>query len=131
MTKRFPQRPTVAEFLADRFATCDITQREISEQCGFEHPNIISMIKQGQTKLPINRIVPLAKALNVDPAHLLRLVFLEYLPDVWECIEHVVQTVVLTTNETDLIRAFREVTGDSDARAVVIDRSAVMAIVTA
>jgi hypothetical protein len=38
------------------------------------------------------------------------------------------QSTVLTTNELELIRAFREVTGDIDARAVVIDRSAIIAI---
>lgn len=131
MTKLFPTRPTVAEFLADRIAAIDKTQREIAAECGFENPNVITMFKKGQTKLPINRIGPLAKALDVDPAHLLRLVLLEYLPDTWEAIENTLQTTLLTSNELDLVRSFREVTGDGDARAVVIDRSAVLAIVTA
>jgi hypothetical protein len=89
------------------------------------------MFKKGQTKLPINRVGPLAKALDVDPAHLLRLVLLEYLPDTWETIENTLQTTLLTANELEMVRAFREVTGDRDARACVIDRSAVVAIVTA
>lgn len=131
MSKQAPQCHTVAEFLADRIAIIDKTQRQIAQECGFEHPNIISMFKQGQTKLPINRIAPLAKALDVDPAHLLRLVMREYLPETWQEIENVMQSTVLTANELDLIRAFREATGDNDARAVMIDRSAVIAIVAA
>jgi transcriptional regulator with XRE-family HTH domain len=131
MTKLLPQRPTVAEFLADRLASSDKTQRQVAAECGFESPNIVTMFKQGQTKLPINRVGPLAKALDVDPAHLLRLVLLEYLPNTWETIEKVMQSTVLTTNELEMVRAFREVTGDNDARAVVIDRSAVIAIVAA
>lgn len=131
MNKQLPQRPTVAEFLADRIAVIDKTQRDIAEECGFEHPNVITMFKNGQTKLPINRIGPLAKALDVDPVHLLRLVMLEYLPDTWQAIESLMQSTVLTANELEMVRAFREVTGDGDARAVVIDRSAVIAIVTA
>ena len=131
MTKLLPQRPTVAEFLADRLASSDKTQREVAVECGFESSNIITMFKQGQTKLPLNRVGPLAKALDVDPAHLLRLVLLEYLPNTWETIENVMQSTVLTSNELEMVRAFREVTGDNDARAVVIDRSAVIAIVAA
>lgn len=122
---------TVAEFLADRLAECDKTQREVAEECGFEKPNIITMFKTGATKLPINRIGPLAKALNVDPAHLLRLVMSEYMPDTWTAIEDALHSTVLTANELELIRAYRKVTGDNDARAVVIDRDAVVAIVAA
>jgi hypothetical protein len=82
-------------------------------------------------KLPINRIEALAKALDADPIHLLRLVMLENLPESWAAIENIMQSTVLTANELELVRAFREVTGDADAQAVVIDRSAVIAIVAA
>lgn len=131
MTKLLPQRSTVAEFLADKIAAIDKTQRQISEECGFDNPNIITMFKLGQTKLPINRIALLAKALDVDPAYLLRLVMHEYIPESWEAIENIMKSTVLTSNELNLVRAYREVTGDNDAVAVVIDRSAVLAIVTA
>ena len=131
MNKVLPPRATVAEFLADRLAAIDKTQRQVSEECGFDNPNIITMFKTGQTKLPVNRIAALAKALDVNPVHLLRLVMLEYIPDVWESIENIMQSTVLSANELELVRAFREVTGDNDAQAVVIDRSAVIAIVTA
>lgn len=131
MTKQLPHRITVAEFLADRIAAIDKTQREISVECGFDNPNIITMFKNGQTKLPINRIAPLAKALDVDPAHLLRLVMSEYMKESWECVENIMQSTVLSANELSLVRAYREVTGDNDAAAVVIDRSAILAIVAA
>lgn len=131
MTKLLPQRPTVAEFLADKIAAIDKTQRQISEECGFDNPNIITMFKNGLTKLPINRIGSLAKALDVDPAYLLRLVMNEYMQDSWEFIENIMQSTVLSANELQLVRAYREVTGDNDAAAIVIDRSAVLAIVTA
>ena len=131
MTKEIPQRLTVAEFLADKIGAIDKTQREIAEACGFDNPNIITMFKRGHTKLPINRIAPLAKALDVDPAYLLRLVMNEYMREAWECVEDIMQSTVLSANELQLVRAYREVTGDNDAAAIVIDRSAVLAIVTA
>lgn len=131
MTKSTPIRTTVADFIADRLAESDKTQREIAQECGFEKPNIITMFKNGSTKLPMNRIGPLAKALDVDPAHLLRLAMCEYLPDTWDAIEDIMQSTVLTANELKLVRAYREVTGDSDAEAAVINRDAVIAIVAA
>lgn len=122
---------SVAEFLADRLAESDKTQRQVAEECGFETPNVITMFKQGKTKVPISRIGPLAKALDVDPAHLLRLVMLESAPDTWEAIENIMQSTLLTASELELIRAYRRVTGDSNAKAMVVDRDAVLAIVLA
>jgi transcriptional regulator with XRE-family HTH domain len=131
MTKQYPAPLTVAEFIADRLAQSDKTQRQIAQEIGLDNPNVISMFKKGQMKLPINRIEALAKALDADPIHLLRLVMLENLPESWVAIENIMKSTVLTANELELVRAFREVTGDADAQAVVIDRSAVIAIVTA
>jgi len=131
MNKQLPQRLTVAEFLADRIADIDKTQREIAQECGFEHPNVITMFKNGRTKLPINRVAPLAKALDVDPAYLLRLVLSEYMPESWECIEDIMQSTVLSANELLLVRAFRESTGHIDVHPTVIKRDAVLAVVTA
>jgi transcriptional regulator with XRE-family HTH domain len=122
---------TVAEFIADRLATIDKTQREVSEACGFETPNIITLFKQGRTKVPLDRIGPLAKALDVDPAHLLRLAMQEYMPETWGSIEEILHSTILSANELELIRKFRQVTGDCDAQAMVVDRDAVLAIVLA
>lgn len=49
------------------------TQAEIAEEAGFVNPNVISMIKNGSTKLPIDRVPASAKALDCDPSLLLRL----------------------------------------------------------
>ncbi len=131
MTKSFPTRTTVANFLADRLADSDKTQREIAEECGFPAPNIITMLKKGDTKLPIDRIGALAKSLDVDAAHLLRLAMSEYLPETWNAIEDILKSTILSANELQLVREYRRATGDNDAVAVVINRDAVIAIVAA
>jgi len=131
MTANLTHRTSVADFIADRLAESNKTQREIAEECGFEKANIITMFKNGSTKVPLNRIGPLAKAIGADPAHLLRLVMQEYLPDSWGAIEDILQSTVLTANELDLVRKFRDVTGDNDAIPLIIDRDALVAIVVA
>lgn len=122
---------TIAEFIADRLATIDKTQREVAEACGFETSNVISMFKKGQMKVPLDRVGPLAKALETDPAHLLRLAMQEYFPETWNSIEEILHSTILSANELELVRKFRQVTGDSDAQAMVVDRDAVLAIVLA
>jgi len=131
VTKTTPVRPTVAEFIAERLANSHKTQREIAEECGFEKANVVTMLKSGTMKLPLNRGGAMARALDADPAYLLRLAMREYLPDAWEAIETTLQSTALTANELNLVRAYREVTGDNDAQAVVINRDAVIAIVAA
>lgn len=122
---------TIADLIADLLADSDKTQREIAAECGFEKPNIITMFKKGSTKVPLNRIGTLAKALNADPAHMLRLAMREYMPDTWESIEETLNSTLLTANELKLIRAYREATGDADPEVVVIKRDSVIAVVAA
>ena len=74
---------------------------------------------------------PFAKALDVDPAYLLRLVLCEYLPETWEAIEEVIRTPVLSKNEADLIRTFRHISGNSDAKVAVVDFEDKLAILVA
>ena len=122
---------TIAGFIADRLAETDKTQREIAAECGFETPNIITMFKNGSTKVPLNRIGALAKALDADPAHMLRLAMQEYMPNTWESIEDTLKSTLLTANELKLLRAYREATGNADPEAVVINRDSVIAVVAA
>lgn len=78
-----PKRiPTVAEYLTAVIDGSDLSQTEISDACGFKRPNMISMMKAGHTRVPIDKIRPLAKALGVDPMYLFRLVFGEYQAEV-------------------------------------------------
>ena len=43
------------------------TQSEIATQAGFTNANMITMLKQGATKLAIDRVHDLSRALDADP----------------------------------------------------------------
>lgn len=49
------------------------SQREIARIAGFTQPNMISMIKTGEAKLPLERVEKLAVALDCDPRQLAQL----------------------------------------------------------
>ena len=102
------KRVTVAEYIEQQIALSEKSQKEISVDAGFEKPNVLSMIKSGATKLPINRVGPLAKALGVDPVHLLRLALSEYLPDTFEAIEEIVGQSLVTPGELEVIEVMRK-----------------------
>ena len=74
---------TAAEFLAQAMDLSGKTQRDIATEAGWERPNVISMMKQGVTKIPVERVPALAKACGVDPALMIQIVMQEYQPELW------------------------------------------------
>jgi transcriptional regulator with XRE-family HTH domain len=121
--------PTVAEYLDRQISKSRKSQIEIARVCGFETPNMITMLKQGRTKLPLAKVGPMARALEVDPAYLLRLALREYLPETYAAIETVMSPALLTENEMGIINAFRRLTLFSDPGAQVLTRHGIVAIV--
>ena len=49
------------------------TQAEIASEAGFANANMMTHLKIGKNKVPLDRVPSLAKALEVDPAFLMRL----------------------------------------------------------
>jgi transcriptional regulator with XRE-family HTH domain len=49
------------------------TQSQIADQAGFSSVNMMSMLKSGASKLPLDRVPALAAALECDPAYLFKL----------------------------------------------------------
>ena len=73
------------------------------------------MFKQGSTKVPVNKIGPLARILEVDAVWLLRRALREYSPDLWEALEDTLGPRV-TTNELEILGALRVATDDTNPR---------------
>lgn len=130
MTTRRKPKPgvTVAEYLTQQINLSGKTQQEIAREVGFPKPNVISMIKNGNTKLPISKIAPMAKALGIDPVHLFRIVMQEYDPDTWAIIEEsILKQPVISANEYEIIQVMRQgnvvnpkIRNDDD-RSIILD----------
>jgi hypothetical protein len=116
------RRPPQADTALCRFLTKQIaassgikSQREIAAEVGYDRPNVISMIKNGDTKLPLDRVPALAKALGVDSKHLFRLTLEQHHPEVAR-VAHEIFGNVVSDNEMTLVRKFRELTGGGDPK---------------
>ena len=68
----------VARFITARIEASGYSQKDIATLSGFERPNIITMIKQGKTRLPLDKIGPMANALETDATQLLKMCLEEY-----------------------------------------------------
>ena len=67
----------VATFLSKEIDNSKYTQKELADFCGFKTANMITMLKQGLTKLSVKKVAPLAKALKIDSVKLFMMVLLE------------------------------------------------------
>lgn len=98
----------VAEYLIGQINMSGKSQAEIAKDAGFPMANMITMLKKGLTKLPIDKVGPLAKSLGVDPLHLYKLCMTEYYPSTWEMLQGFLHQPTLTENEMEFIHIIRE-----------------------
>lgn len=100
---------TVADYITQQVNLSGKSQLDIAREAGFNKPNIITMIKQGKTKLPMGKIGPIAKALGVDPVHLYQLAMQEYEPENWAALnEYILKAPLVTDNEMEIIHLLRQ-----------------------
>lgn len=98
----------LAEYLTAQIGLRGKSQLDIARECNFEKPNMITMIKQGKSKLPISRVGLMAKALGIDPMHLFMLAMSEYEPETWKVIQgSILKQPAVTANEMEIIEVVR------------------------
>jgi hypothetical protein len=110
---------SIAKFLDHQIDTLKgvKTQREIAVEIGYDKPNMISMFKRGEVKVPLDKIPLLAKAVQADPAHLFRLALEQYWPDMGQTIDIIFGRVATANEEQILLKKWREATDNGDPSA--------------
>ena len=101
-----PTSPT-AQHLYDSIERSPKTQREIARDAGFASPNILSMMKTGESKVPISRIPSLSQAMGIAPATFINIALNEYHPDLHEVIKDQFG-IGLSSTERTLLEVFDE-----------------------
>ena len=95
------------------------TQREIAAEIGYDKPNLISMFKRGEARVPLDKIPLLAKALGVDPAHMFRLALEQYWPHLSEIIAELFGRLASENEEEILLKHWRAATRNTDPETTV------------
>ncbi len=120
---------SVAEYITMQIQLCGKPQLDIAKEAGFDKPNIITMIKQGKTKLPMDKIGKFAKAIEVDPIHLFKLCMNEYWPDTAVELQRIFGQSPLTNNELEIIDVVRQSEVDNPKLRGEMDRQRLLAVI--
>jgi transcriptional regulator with XRE-family HTH domain len=92
------------------------SQREIGLEAGFTNVNMISLLKSGRTKLPLDRVPALAKALECDPKRLFRLALQQGGNETMKnAVEQIFGTIV-SQNEVAWLEEIRDASDHHDPR---------------
>lgn len=83
----------------------DKNQDEIARETGFTRSNVLTMIKQGRTKMPLDKIEAFAKACGREPDRLFRTALREYNPDVARLVGKIYKTPMFEGAE-EIVNAF-------------------------
>ncbi|MBL6426570.1 MAG: hypothetical protein HOY44_03465 [Maritimibacter sp.] len=105
MTKPRKTPSPTAIFLDHAISASGRKQKHIAEDAGFPKPNVISMMKLGATKVPIDRIPALAEALGADADEFLDLALREYHPEIYDVLTD--GELGLSDDELMLVTIFR------------------------
>lgn len=119
------KHPT-AKLIADRVRALSYrnTQAEIASEAGFAKANMMTFLKNGRNKVPLDRVPSLAKALEVDPAYLMRLALDQAVGSTAaKAITEIFGTPT-TENERGWLSELRDASDNSDPRLAARSRAA-------
>jgi hypothetical protein len=122
-TPTTPMRESKVAQLIDRELTKlegEKTVTQVADEAGFPQRNIMSMIRNGTTKLPFERLRGVAKALRVDLAYMVDLALHEYQPALESLLKEI-HGEFLSSNEKKLLRLWRAATQNADPSVDLVE----------
>jgi hypothetical protein len=94
------RRNRFAALIEEQINASEKTQIDLARELGYENPNIITMFKKGTTRVPLDKVAPLARALDLDSGELLRQWFATFYPDALPEIEKHLGPVLTRAEKT-------------------------------
>lgn len=104
------------------------TQAEIAQEAGFPNANYITMLKSGASKIALDRVPDLARALDVDPAHLMRLALAQSIGETASKAVLELFGTPVSANEALWLQELRDASDNADPRPTAKGRAAIRAI---
>lgn len=100
------------------------SRQDIADESNFPNANILSMIRAGNGKMPIERAADFARAVETDEGKFLKLVLSEYMPTVLQAFSSL-EGVVIDEEEEAFIQLFRKARAKRKAQLIkkVTDKS--------
>lgn len=110
---------TVGDLFVRRMDDLEISTVAAAEALSFSTTNVISMIRSGRMRLPINRAILASKLLKVDPVYMLRLLAAEMKEGsdddrLLEVVSIATGQEPLTEGEWEMVKLYRKYTHNRD-----------------
>lgn len=104
----------VKELIAVHADQIGIRNNELAKAMGYPAHNVVSMLKSGAMRLPINKIAIAAEVLKIDPMYLARCVDAESDFNLAPLLESITKRIAITVNEEKLIQKLRQASNGLD-----------------
>lgn len=130
MTKKAHVNTRMARYVKRRVLELKPTksQAEIAAQAGYVNQNMITMIKQGSSKVALDRVPALASALEADPAFVMQLALEQAIGQTAAKAVLEVFGEPVTVNEVGWLQAIREASNNTDPRLTSRSQAAIKTI---
>ncbi len=130
MTKKPHEDTKLAKYVERRVLELKSrkSQLQIANEAGFPNPNMITMIKNGTSKLALDRIPSMSHALECDPRFLMRLALDQAVGDTAAAAIIEIFGTPVTANELGWLYELRDASSDSDPRITARSRAAIRAV---
>lgn len=120
---------SLVSFIEEHQLRQSISDEDLALDLGYSSADVLRLVKQGALLFPLEKILILAEALNVDPAETFRAAMSD-MPVVLTLIDQLYPMASLTVAERNLIMHLRELSGGREFCPVVFDGKPVIALMT-
>lgn len=104
------------------------SQQEIANEAGFINVNMMSMLKSGKSKIPLDRVSALAKALEVDPRLLFKMAIEQSSYETTSKVIDEIFGTIVSRNEVIWLEALRDASDHKDPALTTRSRTALRSI---
>lgn len=110
---------TVGHIINNGISSQNLTLSDVAKKAGFVSARVLELISQDICVLPMNMLVPLADAINVDPATIYRQAMQQYRPKEWTILELTLACHEITAQNLKHVETLRKLGGNVDALSEV------------
>ncbi|MDO6483091.1 XRE family transcriptional regulator [Shimia thalassica] len=130
MTKKPHQDTELAKYVEHRVLELKPkkSQSLIASEAGFPNPNMVTMIKNGTSKLALDRVPSMARALECDPAYLMRLALEQAIGGTAAKAVIEVFGEPVTVNERGWLQAIRKASDNTNPRLTSRSQAAISTV---
>jgi hypothetical protein len=97
------------DFLQTSLNLSNRSLNDLAAEVGYESGNALTLIKSGRSKIALNRVRPLGRALGIDDSLLYQLALRDQFPDIWENLQQMGTKNLVSDTERELLEQIKKV----------------------